>query len=1406
MEDIRALDRYGEERTYMFNVYSESRDLDRYPDPQEYGIHFDRPFKNVVGFEVIEALLPRSQYLIDEHNRTLVLFVGEVRHRIDVAVGEYTYETLLDALNASLLPLGVRASFQDRGRNVIEFTSNRFFRIDVLDSPLARFLGFEMSNEYRNRNTQIGPTIPSADDEDLQEIVSASFPEPEEGPIDFKDQYDPHHGFVASLRLNGSTNTVDRYRFPLFSPVLRTPAVDVFVGPRSVRTRARVRYDSEKQFPEETVFPTVGVMGENAEVMRSMTDAWTFWNTLENHQSENNMGAFAATEGLDTSELFEEDGGLRLGYATVAGSLRTSGARENWQETGSISQHTLLFRFRWHDTLGTLPVFRYGDDETYLGIEVSNGQARYVRAETKWGAQTVQARLRTVIGASDPGIVGADIVPTRETLIYEIAADTNSLDLAKDQPVTIKDANDVEWSAKVVEEGNVTRIQIEDNDEPPFLGAEFPLHIGETELKMMTEATYQTHEWRESFRRVDEPDAELQLGTMGVARVGATWAPAVVTGTQDGKTHVHLAVQNAVWNPLDVGNPVEFRYGGKVFRLTEPTVENNALQRGEVRDVYVEEDPDIASVETPTEITDNEGRTGVLMRVVSIPGGILRLEAVWRAVDPDTTVGSATSENPSVSFASFSEVELVDGPNASTLFAQPIGVDLEGPAYVLHRDVPSEIDGVRLQSSSATLDASLVERVENVGLDPFDGGDVDRIDWSARVFERDPLIDAYKENGWAGLSANVFFETTQEIAVTRTNVLAPRLEDGETYWGTIRVRTDGVDVRLVHTNPGAEMSTFSVADRIGVRGTVRPDGRLDGEVKGLQNAKWIVPYSSRMYQNVGTKTPVLLELAAYNEGVDFETHPTLVNTGVVWRNFTFTAPEEYVWRGFVVYGEDLSEDPTSLFSDEMNAMIEVSAGRIIAYFNELPNDGENLEIEVDFNELENVANFHRIVAFGHPKSEWDGYIEHTFDNLEPQIPHAVGFDPRGSVFLRNGKTDETTARDLDWTSFLEDTDSSRVEPESGGYTYQLRDLLFADPAYIATNLDALYRYRPKTFWVYSEPDDPQGMVKRFDLFPRETIYNIRTVSEVSQRFLIDGMTEPGYLKCLTLFFSGTDFLDAKYPLRIRILDYKGETIDELVELFDETNLSSRISTQSSTDRPCAEFPTSIPNLSSLTIHYDRYRTSSRVYLEAGLPYTVTVAFSFPDMPDVAFRLPVFETADRFQGTARILQEGSPSREISGFVPLHIETENVTQRITSPGITMLTPGSFVKLSVPELEDYMFTKQNYDARTTGVASFFFSEELAHQYFRFDYGALQYQPSQPIARISGLTFRFLREDDTLYNFRGVNHVMKVLVRFLAPKTDHDFPSEMAPHYDATRVVYADGREDDDDETAIRPYVPDR
>ena len=143
MDDVAYLRQHASEESFLFVVDSAKRDKAVYPQPNEYEVHFNAPFRNVVGVDLIDATVPRTEYLVEDGSNALAYTHAGRRYQDSVPPGDYNVLQLVEALNVAtqgrlvLRPSTVPAELANR----VVIASEEPFRVHAADSSARRALG-----------------------------------------------------------------------------------------------------------------------------------------------------------------------------------------------------------------------------------------------------------------------------------------------------------------------------------------------------------------------------------------------------------------------------------------------------------------------------------------------------------------------------------------------------------------------------------------------------------------------------------------------------------------------------------------------------------------------------------------------------------------------------------------------------------------------------------------------------------------------------------------------------------------------------------------------------------------------------------------------------------------------------------------------------------------------------------------------------------------------------------------------------------------------------------------------------------------------------------------------------------------------------------------------------------------
>ena len=122
-------------------------------------------------------------------------------------------------------------------------------------------------------------------------------------------------------------------------------------------------------------------------------------------------------------------------------------------------------------------------------------------------------------------------------------------------------------------------------------------------------------------------------------------------------------------------------------------------------------------------------------------------------------------------------------------------------------------------------------------------------------------------------------------------------------------------------------------------------------------------------------------------------------------------------------------------------------------------------------------------------------------------------------------------------------------------------------------------------------------------------------------------------------------------------------------------------------------------------------------------------------------------------------------DYASVVQSALSAKSNASSISSPGVATLLGERYIKLRIPELEQYMPGVGKIGQFSTGIGVFKLVGIDSVAQLRFDYVSLQKKPIHPIARVSRLTFRFETVDGSLYDFKGINTQLLINLKYYAP-----------------------------------------
>lgn len=102
-------------------------------------------------------------------------------------------------------------------------------------------------------------------------------------------------------------------------------------------------------------------------------------------------------------------------------------------------------------------------------------------------------------------------------------------------------------------------------------------------------------------------------------------------------------------------------------------------------------------------------------------------------------------------------------------------------------------------------------------------------------------------------------------------------------------------------------------------------------------------------------------------------------------------------------------------------------------------------------------------------------------------------------------------------------------------------------------------------------------------------------------------------------------------------------------------------------------------------------------------------------------------------------------------------------LIGPGVVDVSGIRYLLLRCPEIEQHMPTSARSSDPGVGMFKLAGTNDITH--LRFDFISITKKPIHPIGRLTRMTFRFETPNGSLYDFKGINLQMLMLVKFLSP-----------------------------------------
>ena len=128
----------------------------------------------------------------------------------------------------------------------------------------------------------------------------------------------------------------------------------------------------------------------------------------------------------------------------------------------------------------------------------------------------------------------------------------------------------------------------------------------------------------------------------------------------------------------------------------------------------------------------------------------------------------------------------------------------------------------------------------------------------------------------------------------------------------------------------------------------------------------------------------------------------------------------------------------------------------------------------------------------------------------------------------------------------------------------------------------------------------------------------------------------------------------------------------------------------------------------------------------------------------------------------------------------------TQNLQTPGLVNLMGDRYIKLRSNTIEQHLHNSVSNSKNAIGLGLFKLGIS-GYVDSRFDFVNVKYRDFHPIGKLSSIDFRFETLDDTLYDFKGVNHHFLLNIKFYTPIQkieNHDYV--LNPNYNPNLIQY--------------------
>lgn len=127
------------------------------------------------------------------------------------------------------------------------------------------------------------------------------------------------------------------------------------------------------------------------------------------------------------------------------------------------------------------------------------------------------------------------------------------------------------------------------------------------------------------------------------------------------------------------------------------------------------------------------------------------------------------------------------------------------------------------------------------------------------------------------------------------------------------------------------------------------------------------------------------------------------------------------------------------------------------------------------------------------------------------------------------------------------------------------------------------------------------------------------------------------------------------------------------------------------------------------------------------------------------------------------------------------------KVLAPGLYNLIGERYINIRCREIEDHVYRHRAFEKYNVGLAKvqlgiFGYGRDV------YDYASFPPRRFHPIGKLKKMTLRFERRDGSLYDFKGIDHNLTMVLRYytLPEPTIEDVPRLLNPHYNPNLLQY--------------------